>query len=409
MEQGEGPRSPRRVILGGAALVGALGAGLGVGAWHRGTAGPGEGAAGAGVPGAVSGPEDVPSVGRETGPGSPSSGALEAGALEDPSRGPEGAGPSADGPLAALGLTVDAPTAATLERFVEDLDHVAELGMGWVRFAALAHEVVQDWGEGSGSLTMHDEGLEMLSAAVGAARERGLAVCLMSVDVWDGHTRSGRRASTDEVLAAMRDYWSHLAAAVADRVSIWQIFNEADAQHYRTHEPVDPLTDRAYLQELAASLASARTVLREVEPASRLTTNLFGYPIDAEIDTRWRSSLQRLAPSLDVITLDAYPQLDPEAIELTGNLVRALAEDLAPSPVMIGEIGLQTCSGCFTEQEQADACAAYLRMLPATGAQAAFLYELRDREGGDPEDSFGILRADGSPKPAYEVLAGAGG
>jgi hypothetical protein len=80
--------------------------------------------------------------------------------------------------------------------------------------------------------------------------------------------------------------------------------------------------------------------------------------------------------------------------------------------VWITELGWSTCpegTGCVSEADQAR----YLREAfdivrsQRLGVQAMFTYRLRDLDPGNPRDReqwFGLLRHDGTPKPAWTVL-----
>jgi hypothetical protein len=78
----------------------------------------------------------------------------------------------------------------------------------------------------------------------------------------------------------------------------------------------------------------------------------------------------------------------------------------------VTELGWSTCpdgTGCVSEAVQAR----YLREAfgivrnHRLGVQAMFIYRLRDlapADTSDREDWFGLLRHDGTPKPAWRVL-----
>lgn len=303
----------------------------------------------------------------------------------------------AEGGLARFGFHLGAPTAARHDRFREDLASVGRLGMGWARFAVLGRDVVQDWGAPGGPIRMRESALDMIDDAVGAARDAGLSVYVITNDAWSDHT-----ASEDVFLAKMRLYWEAVARRIADRVDVWQVFNEADGDHYRTVEHVDP-ADAGYMGRLAAAVGAARDVIHGVGPDVRVTTNLFGYPVDQAMTERWDLGIAALAPAMDVITLDAYPQLFTDATQrLVDYIARARAT--TGKEVLVGEIGLQTCPECFSETDQAQAYALYIDALSRAEASAVLFYEPRDEDG-----DFGVLTADNAPKLAGTMLLRAAG
>ena len=79
--------------------------------------------------------------------------------------------------------------------------------------------------------------------------------------------------------------------------------------------------------------------------------------------------------------------------------------------IWITEYGAPTGSSqvAVTEQEQAESLIEALGQARAwPWVDAFFVYNLRDQgDPADPEQNFGLIRADGSEKPAYRALAAA--
>lgn len=296
------------------------------------------------------------------------------------------------GSFSRFGFHIGAPTPEELPRFRQDVDTIRGLEMGWVRFAVLATEVVSSWGPEGTAPRMNEEGLKALDEAVGAARDQGLRIVLITVDVWN-HPVSGQTA----FLAKMRQYWDAIARRVGDRVDVWQVFNEADSTHYRDQTDVSP-SDAGYMAQLARAVGVARDTVRAVAPTVRVTTNLYGYPVDEAMVQRWDLGIAALDPVVDVITLDAYPQLSTTGTERLVDYL-ATAQQRTGKAVFVGEIGLQTCRGCFSEGDQRRAYELYLSHLADSVAEAVLFYELRDIEG-----QFGVLTSGGGAKPAFERL-----
>lgn len=300
--------------------------------------------------------------------------------------------PEPTGPFTRFGFHVGAPTPEELPRFLQDVEIVRDLEMGWVRFAVLATEVVASWGAEGAAPRMNEAGLRALDEAVTAARTLGLRILLVTVDVWK-HPASGQTA----FLSKMRHYWGAIARRVGDRVDVWQVFNEADNTHYRDDSDVSP-ADAGYMAQLAQAVGAARDSVRAVAPDVRVTTNLYGYPVDEEMVRRWDLGIAALDPVVDVITLDAYPQLSTTGTERLVDYL-ATAQQRTGKAVLVGEIGLQTCRGCFSEGDQRRAYELYLAHLADSVAEAVLFYELRDIEG-----QFGVLTSGGGAKPAFERL-----
>lgn len=304
---------------------------------------------------------------------------------------------SHEGPT-EFGILVPGPMHTSAAQFESDLETLANLGMSWVRLPIVADTVVRAWGFTAGSVQLDEGVLDRVRSGAAMARKRGLKVCLVVADIYDVP-----QADEAEFLRNMRQYWGGLAGHLSAQVDVWQIFNEPDGAHFRTGRDVPALRRSAYLQELARALAAAHEEIAGIDPDVSITTNLYGYPLGDAMERRWVESLDAIAPHLDLITVDAYPELsEPEARELPRRLGRL--QERYGKEVAVGEIGLQTCSHCVTEEEQARAYSMYLDILQDSDVAVIFFYTLRDDGSGTGEGTFGIERADGSEKPSFEVI-----
>lgn len=367
-------RRPTRRLVAGAGLLSALGL-VGCTAEHR------LGADGAAGPLAVPAPGDAPGDG----------------ATPTPNAGPSAAPMGLDPSRTEIGITITNPSADDREGFIADLEEAATLGMTWVRFAVVAHDVVDGWGDGDRPVELDEDEMEALVWGIDQATARDLRVCLMTVDA------PVPDVDPETSLAMLRHYWEALADALAPGVPQWQIFNEPDGQHFQTFEAFSVGPSEEYLGHLAECLSVAREVIHSRNPDALVTTNLYGFPVNDATEESWVRVLDAIARSIDVITLSAYPQLNEgELLELPERIQRL--EERYGLDVVIGEIGLQTCEDCFTEQQQASAFDRYLEALAASRARVVFFYELRDSDGETGEGTFGVLRADGTEKPAHDVL-----
>jgi hypothetical protein len=89
-----------------------------------------------------------------------------------------------------------------------------------------------------------------------------------------------------------------------------------------------------------------------------------------------------------------------------------VAHDAADKHLWATEFGWTTCpggtDGCVTEQQQADFLRRFLVLATTTWRpylDAVFVYHFREweRSPTDPEQRYGLTRADGSHKPAWDV------
>lgn len=303
------------------------------------------------------------------------------------------------GPGSRGGYLVPAPGGSEdLRGFERDLRAVREGGGGWVRFAVRAYDVVEEWDRG-GAIAFDERALATVDRALDLARDAGLRVHLVTADSVpeDVLGPSGRT-----YLATMTEYWQVLAERLGERVEVWQVFNEADGMHFRTGQSLGNAPPTAYLKELASVMTRARRTIRAAAPRAEVTTTAGGYPVDDAMEQRWARFFGAVGPRLDVVAVDLYPQTDQARIdslpERLGRLHRRVGR-----PVVVAELGLQTCAGCFSEAEQGVALSSALAALREAPARSVMLYELRDSD----QDRFGVLHEDWSPKSGAKEISAA--
>lgn len=288
------------------------------------------------------------------------------------------------------GYLVPAPGAnPDLRDFERDLRAVREGGGGWVRLAVRAYDVVEDW-DRDGAIAFDEQALDTVDRALDLARAAHLRVYLVTADsVPEDVLQSSGRT----FLATMTEYWRVLAERLGDRVEVWQVFNEADGMHIRTGQSLGQIPPTSYLKELAAVLTRARRAIRSAAPGVEVTTTAGGYPVDDAMEQRWARFFGVVGPRLDVVGVDLYPQTDQARIDALGERLERLHR-LVHKPVVVAELGLQTCAGCFSEEEQGAGLSSALTALRTAPVREVLLYELRDSD----QDQFGVLHADWSPK-----------
>jgi beta-glucosidase len=192
-------------------------------------------------------------------------------------------------------------------RYPQDLDLMAELGLGAYRFSISWPRIIPD---GVGAVS--SRGLDHYSRLVDALLERGIEpwVTLYHWDLPQSLEDAGgwpQRATVD----AFRRYAEVVAGRLGDRVSRWITVNEPwvvanCGYRWGTHAPGlrdDALAFRAAFHLLVAHGAAYR-VIKTVRPDARVGWGHFGYRprVLGEIDR------QRVA---DAITLNASIYLDP--------------------------------------------------------------------------------------------------
>ncbi len=202
----------------------------------------------------------------------------------------------------------------------------------------------------------------------------------------------------------------------------FELWNEPYTARYSAGG-VDPAR---YAQMVRAALQQGRAA----NPRARwLMAADLDYNDDSGRGHDWLAAIAAADPTLeadvDAVAVHPYAFVAPTdhtsdtqlryRFDRTAAIERELVQHGAASPrIWITELGWSTCSkrpDCTTEHDQAQWLAdvgAALRRAPLIGhVQALFVYHLRDfpgSGGSDREGHYGLLRTNGSRKPAWGVV-----
>ncbi len=307
--------------------------------------------------------------------------------------------------LRPYGLNVHAPSGAELD---EVFDAAHDAGLGWVRV-----DFIWAWIEPQQdhfSWSVYD-------AIVDAASARGLSVLaiLAYSPQWatDGPELSGVPRSADD----WRDFCSHVAARYRGRVERFELWNEPNQDAFWAG------TRQQYIDLI---LKPGSEAIHGSAPSSKVGGPALAHLVAGDTDWyRWLDDvLGQAAPALDFVTHHVYDNDDRNLThKLTGSTHFAnqpslwdvenpsLREVLKrrgwyPSrPVWLTETGWSSDLAAG-EAAQAGHAASFLESwFTGKSGQAwldkAFIYDAEDSAGSG---GFGLLRDDGSPKPAYEAV-----
>ena len=262
-----------------------------------------------------------------------------------------------------------------------DLHRIADIGAGMVRLIVFPSA----FGFPTTAPRMRDR----LETALDIASRHGLRVQLTLFDYWgDYGDLEGSRTWTTSLLSGSVD---------DPRIAVVEIRNEID--------PADP-------QAMAWARDQIR-LLHDLRPTTPVTVSTSG--------RLGVGGLARLGEALageppDLYSLHYYG--DPG---LAYSAFRRAAATVAPAPLVVGEAGLSSRPGGRGSpgraRDEADQ-AAWYRVVQIAAREAGLappapwtLYDFRRR--GVPEDlpdaevGFGLLRTDGTPKPALAVVSAA--
>ena len=204
------------------------------------------------------------------------------------------------------------------------------------------------------------------------------------------------------------------------KVAGYEIWNEPNDPHFMQ---VNSLQDPA--AEYARLVATIYDQVKATDPATVIVAGSL-----ANSDYFWTArvlaagaahhfdawSIHPYAPGRSPLEHDpAYPVASPiDGVPLVHATLAAAGD--ASKPLWLTEFGHSTCSArnqpqgwmnCVSEAEQATYLSQYIQLLRTMPyVQVGIYYELLDGDVTDDLQSrFGVLRADGAPKPAYGAFA----
>jgi hypothetical protein len=200
-------------------------------------------------------------------------------------------------------------------------------------------------------------------------------------------------------------------------VGVFQITNEANV-------PGSPDTDGSAKDPVGALVAGVKAAAAARQPGQLVGFNWF-YRLDPVHDSQFWSDLgtrggDGFRRSVDFAGVDIYAgtyvpplySVDDEsdfrtALDYVRNQMMPLA-GLGPSvPIFVQETGYPTLGPARSEAKQADALRAYIRATRGYGVGLLQWFQLADA-ASPLGDGWGMLRADYSPKPAFDVMRNAG-
>ncbi len=291
-------------------------------------------------------------------------------------------------------------------QFRENVDRLEANGTYWLRVNLQDLEVVS--GVEGTTIVWDETALAAWKAEIAYAKSKGMKLILVT-----NPPTAANHLPFNEYLQVTDSYYRRLGQEFFETMEYWQIFNEADIHDFKTYQLLDEsqLTP-TYLDELGTAIMVARQALEAVDPQVRITASVGGYPFDETTRARWVKYFDALEPELTAMSLDIYP--NDNYAEVEANLGAAVEEigTRYQRPVVVSEIGVCTGAGYLSETDQSNLVPMYLEKLETSSAYAVLVYEIQD-EGvpssfGDTtsqcESSFGIVRYDGSQKPAYDSV-----
>jgi hypothetical protein len=211
--------------------------------------------------------------------------------------------------------------------------------------------------------------------------------------------------------------WVRSVVATHPTVGVFQVTNEANVKG-------SPDTDGGATDPVGALIAGVEAAASARHPGQLVGFNWF-YRLDPVEDAQFWSDLgtrggAAFRNAVDYAGVDIYAgtyipplySVDDEAdfraaLDYVRNQLMPMAGLGASVPIFVQETGYPTLGPVRSEQKQADALSAYIRATRTFGVGLLQWFQLADANS-TLGDGWGLLRADYSRKPAFDVMRDAG-
>ena len=216
----------------------------------------------------------------------------------------------------------------------------------------------------------------------------------------DGGTRNGPIKDMQ--------YWRDYVSATVNRyqkdIKYWEVWNEFNGSFYGGRQGADKVKDYADL------VVAAYHAAKKINPNVKIGMSVANFDV-AFLDAAIQAGA---ADHFDYVCVHPYENLTAVAeggevgyLSLAGNLRQMLAANKQPSdiPFWITETGYQAPIRAEPkgDAQQADMLAKAFLLSIAQGFDRVFWFEARGPAYGQGTD-HGIIRADWTPRPAYDAL-----
>ncbi len=210
-------------------------------------------------------------------------------------------------------------------------------------------------------------------------------------------------------------------------VDVIQVGNEMDCHDFIGYKPIPGCNWKdydggAYIKRV---LYFVEQVGEEVQRYNNsnwdgrhvgLAVNLTGWPLMNGRFAKEEEFVRQLSNYVDTVGLDLYPKDNGELIQYTTRIITEFKEKFPH--VFVAETGMSAmknppkCSDIFTEEDQAKWLPAAIEAEKKANPEAIIVYMLQDIPSGGTdchavrEAHFGLVREDGTKKPAYFAIFG---
>lgn len=253
--------------------------------------------------------------------------------------------------------------------------------------------------------------LAIVDQALEYAQDSGVSVyVVLVVPYWASNfsqpDQPWESAFTDEEYQILiRQYLDVVVSRWADKVAYWQIFNEANTQTYDNYRAIDFANNNTYKNKLQKAISYIGNYFDQYYPSENTVVNAAGYPVNQNTVEDMEYFFNSVGDNVDMFGADWYPDGNPTTIQNIPAYIDYLRSS-TNKPIVVPEVGMCVDMDRFDEQDQAVYLPLYFEKLITAQTQLAIAYNYKDRShiNNKCEASFGIVRSDGSYRPAKQAL-----
>lgn len=277
--------------------------------------------------------------------------------------------------------------------FERNVDELAAQHAQWVR-VDLWGDVVAPTGTAT-SIHWASASLATYDQALSYVKHKGLKVYLCV------HVPNYTKGFSEvDYLTVAYMFYQSVVTRYRAYVDMWQIANEPSWSNFRDpSQVVSQPYGAAYTQAYNRLLVLARQVIKSVAPRSSIVVNV---SISPSIDER--PFLTVIAPSVDVIGVDAYPGTRMDLLDNAVSQMKSI-EQTYHKPIMVAETGL--CSATYGATGQSTYIPLYLSRFQTVHPLAILIYQYQDTPSPAAnacDTSYGVVDVAGATKASFAVV-----
>ena len=308
-----------------------------------------------------------------------------------------------------LGVTIKTQNVVQLTNALKNLDMIPKNAV-WVRLEYAGAEY-----ENGTIKSKNEEYARQFWQLLSELKQRNKKIWLV-FGVPDGTTKDNYQKAITAEMTLLPD--------ILPYVDVVQVGNEMDCQDFIGYKPIPGCDWKkydggAYVKRVLYFVEQVGDKVQQYNHNKNghhvgLAVNLSSWPLMNGNISEETEFVRQLSNYVDTVGLDLYPKNNGELVQYTTKVISVFKKDFPH--VFVSETGMSAtekptnCKDVFTEDEQARWLPAAIDAERKAGPEAIILYMLQDipAAGTDcqaiKEAHFGIIREDGTKKPAYYAI-----